>query len=330
MKKYLILIPIFLVVVVGAGIFGAMQVQKSKPSYSIDHIRGAISNHDYATFSSFVDVDKIINHAADEILMQQLAEDEVTTSMQELKSRFENQMKPEFIEAVKRATEEYVSTGRVSIPSNPNPTEKIIQQANVDSIHISRFGIQQADSGSAIARIVFADDELQTFFDLDAKLEKSGDGWHITDVDGWKKCVADYKLALKYKLDRLNEPIRDQIKNSVEIKIASAKIGEGDEYGFSKDLTFDLKIKTLTNAPIEVVRGRVVIDVTDQPDVYAPFEIYNPSGEQTIKITKVLSPFVKSEVTIMHHGIHSSDLSLETTQIVFADGSSLKLMEEIP
>ena len=330
MKKYLILIPIFLVVVVGAGIFGAMQVQKTKPSYSIDHIRNSIANHDYAAFSSYVDVDKIINHAADEILMQQLAEDEVTTSMQELKSRFENQMKPEFIDVIKRATEEYVSTGRVSIPANPNSTEKILKQANIDTIHINRFGIQQADSGSAIARIVFADDDLQTFFDLDAKLEKSGDGWHITDVDGWKKCVADYKLAIKYKLDRLNDPIRDQMKSAVEIKISSVKIDEGDEYGFSKNLHFDLKVRTQTNAPIETVRGRVVIDVADQPDVYAPFEIYRPTGEQTIGINKVLSPFVKSEVEIMRKGIHSSDLSLEILQIDFSDGTSLQLLEEIP
>ena len=329
MKKLLILLPIFLIVVVGAGIFGAMQVKKSKPSYSIDHIRSSIRNHDYASFSHYVDVDKITEHAADEILKQQLAEDVTTTSMNELRAKFENQMKPEFINAVKNAAEQYISTGKVYFSEQPNATEKFIQDARIETIRINRLYVTQENSGAAVARITFADDDLQTFFDLDATLRKSGDGWHITDVDNWKKCYADYKLALKYKLERINDPIRSQMKDAVEIKITSVRIGEGDEYGFSKDLHLNVRVKILTGAPIEKIYARVVID-SDKEQVFAPFELYQPTGEQTIDVEKILSPFVKAEVNLMKHGIHGEDLSLEILQIDYADGSTLKILEELP
>ena len=66
MKKLLLLIP-FVIVGLLAGLYGAYRYYQTMPGQSLKTIRTSISEHDWETFRSYVEVDAILQAAADEI-----------------------------------------------------------------------------------------------------------------------------------------------------------------------------------------------------------------------------------------------------------------------
>ena len=82
---------------------------------------------------------------------------------------------------------------------------------------------------------------------------------------------------------------------------------------------------------IATARPGVVIGKGDKA-TYAPFEIDDVAaqGVQTFHVTKTLNPFIRADVDAMKHGFSKNDIHIEVTEIIFADGSSLKPLETLP
>ena len=58
--------------------------------------------------------------------------------------------------------------------------------------------------------------------------------------------------------------------------------------------------------------------------------IGQPQGVQTFDVKKTLNPFVRADVDAMKHGLRKKDIHIEVTEIIFADGTNLKLLDQLP
>ena len=118
-----------------------------------------------------------------------------------------------------------------------------------------------------------------------------------------------------------------------KVKSFKVKSSEGDEYGFSKTLNISLKCDVYSEKPLDKVVGNVIILGKDGKENFTPFVIDMidaPQGIQTFDVTKTLNPFVRADVDAMKHGLRKKDIHIEVTEIIFVDGTSLKLLDQLP
>ena len=334
MKKWLLIVPLLIVAIVIGAFIGYSQIKKT-PNSALKIIRNAINEHNIEEFHRLVDVDKILDNAADEILTEKLNEDTTAYSVQQVAEVYNKQMKPDFINVTKNAVDEYIKTGKVTFP-NPIQTEaqRWLKHSEINSCVIESMSKPVFTGDSATAIIYFKNNDLKFTFELEVDLEKlDKKTWRIVGVKGFEDYNKSLKRALDKKLDRLNTPIRAQMDEIINIQELNARIGEGDEYGFSQTLKIAMKADVKSSKPLSKIFGRILVDDGEERENSAPFTIdmaYHPQGVQTFNIDKVLNPFVRGDVNIMKRGMRRSQLRAEIDEIVFLDGTNIKIMDKLP
>ena len=338
MKKILIIAIalVILLAAIGVGLFVSYNMMKDQPANSFKTIRNAIAEHDKDTFYSMVDIDAVLNTAAEEILVEQLNQDTTNYSMQQLANTYNNELKPDFISVTKRAVDEYLTTGRVNLDGVAmTNTQRWLKRAGINScsiIGISKPAVM-GQNGSAL--IMFHNDALDFSFELELELERNADqtGWRVVNAKGFTDYDKALKRALDKKLAALNAPIYAQLNAIVDVHELNARIGEGDEYGFSQTLKIAMKADVKADKPLARIVGKIVIGYNDDSASPAPFVIdmaYHPTGLQTFNIDKILNPFVRAYVDIMKHGLRRSALRAEIDEVDFLDGTVLKVLDQLP
>ena len=334
MNKWLLLIPILIVAIAIGAFLGYSQIKKT-PSSAIKIIRNTINEHNVEAFHRLVDVDNILDNAADTILTEKLNENTTAYSVQQVAEVYNNQMKPDFLNVTKSAVDEYIQTGKITFP-NPIQTDaqRWLKHSEMDSCIIESMGKPVYTGDSATAVVYFKNTNLKFTFELKLDLEKiDKKTWKIVGVKGFEDYNKSLKRALDKKLDYLNTPIRAKMDDIIKIQELNARIGEGDEYGFSQTLKIAMKADVKSDKPLSKILGHILVDDGEERENSAPFTIdmaYHPQGLQTFNIDKVLNPFVRGDVNIMKHGMRRSQLSAEIDEIIFLDGTNIKVMDKLP
>ena len=138
---------------------------------------------------------------------------------------------------------------------------------------------------------------------------------------------------MKKKLERINAPVRNEMKDIFAVKGFDAKVVEGDEYGFSRTMKVAIKADVKSEKNLSKIIGKIIIVGKDGDEGVTPFEIdmaYKPKGLQTFNVDKVLNPFVKQDAEAMKHGLKKSAIHIEITEVDFMDGTTLKQFDELP
>ena len=326
---------VVLMLVVGIGVLVTYYGLQNQPSNSFKTIRKSIAEHDAETFYKMVDIDAILNTAAEEILVEQINNDKTAYSMQQAASLYNNELKPDFISITKRAVDEYIANGRVSFDSVAmTNTQRWLKRSSINSCEIEGISkpAMMGENGSAL--IMFHNTDLKFSFELELELERTEDGgWRIVNAKGFQDYNKALNRALDKKLAALNAPIYSQLNEIVNVQDLSARIGEGDEYGFSQTLRIAMKADVKAPKPLSKIVGKIIIGYNDEDSNPSPFVIdmaYHPTGLQTFNIDKVLNPFVRADVDIMRHGLRRSALRAEIDEVDFLDGTSIKILDRLP
>ena len=53
-------------------------------------------------------------------------------------------------------------------------------------------------------------------------------------------------------------------------------------------------------------------------------------GVQIFDVTKTLNPFVQADADAMKRGLKKKNIRIEVTEIIFVDGTNLKLLDRLP
>ena len=337
MKKTLIIaVPLILIVLVavGVGSYNAMQKVQTLPVNSVKMIREAIDHHDIEMINRLIDIEKILNTAADEIITEYINDNNNSMfySTQEISNRYQN-LKTEFLESTKLAAAHYLKDGHTNFPGDTK-LQTWLRNSSVDSCVIKTYSKPVINDGVATAAVNFYNEKLKFNFELEIVMQRiSETEWRVIEAKGFDSYYHGVERALKIQLESLNIPIKDQIADTFAFKNFKAVITEGDEYGFSKTLKLTLDADIASNKPLDRIIGRVIIDGRDGRAGITPFEIDMTDklqGPQEIEINKILNPFVKQDSDVMRHGLKKSAIHIEVTEIWYLDGTHLKQVDELP
>ena len=333
-KILLITIPIFLAVAVGLGALLAFSQFGGKSSNPVKNIRQAVSKHDVETLNALIDVDSVLENAAEEILTAQINSkvDALAYSNQEFVAEYEN-LHADFIAVAKSAVDEYVKTGKIKFQPPLTSAQKFFKDSEVAKCKIKTFSKPKTEGDETHMTVEFFNEGLNFYFALNLKLEKVDKSWRVIGATGFDGFLSGYNLALRKKLEALNAPIRAKIKETFDVKGFGGSVSEGDEYGFSKLLHLTLKVDVNYDKPVSKVIGNVILEGREGREGSTPFSIDmvgREQGTQNFEIDKVLNPFVREDVDVMRHGLRKNMIHIEITQIEFMDGSTLKQFDELP
>ena len=327
-----IVVLLLLTIAVGVGIFYNVQKLQTQNLTATRAARLAIEAHNLAEFKKFVDMDALIDQAAEQILTAHINATLAPTaySMDELQLRYD-ELKPDFISAARAAAEDYITRGAVTFPTELTAAQKFLQKSGVTSCEIRSISKPRQEGSSQFSTVIFYNAQMKFSFELELELEPVADGWRVVGAKGFDGYYSGYRHALRRKLESLNAPIFHEMDEIFSIKSFRAKKTGGDEYGFSQTLDIEIKADVQSKKPLAKILGTVTLGKDDKA-TYAPFEIDDVAaqGVQTFHVTKTLNPFIRADVDAMKHGFSKNDIHIEVTEIIFADGSSLKPLETLP
>ena len=325
---------LIILVGLGIGIFYNVQELMNRPGTATQEARKAVAQRDLKKFNQYVDTDKILEQAAEQILTAHINSTVAPTaySMDELQNRYD-ELKPEFIAAAHAALNEYISTGRVTFPKNLGTAQKFLKDSGATSCEIKSITKPHLEGHAQYSTVIFYNDALKFNFELELEIKDTPDGGRqIVRAEGFENFYSGYRRALRKKLDSLNAPIGRQMDDIFKIKSFAVKNAGGDEYGFSQTLNLEVKADIKSDKPLAKIIGNVILSRDDRESV-APFTIDvsdNLQGVQTFNLTKTLNPFKKTDSDAMKHGFRKKDIHLEVTEIIFADGTNLKMLDSLP
>lgn len=333
MKKILLL-ALILLIGLGIGAYRTYRQMQSSPAVSIKAIRESLADHNAEIFYNLVEVNSLLEDAAQEILTAQINSelDSTTYSTQEVENIY-NTRKTEFISAAKTAVEDYISSGKINFGDNLTPTQKWLKNSEITKCAIKRISKPIMKDNQANIKVEFYNNALRFNFEVDIVMEKiDKKSWRVVEAKNFDSYLSGLNRALKKKLESLNAPIREEIRDIFVMKGFNAQVVDGDEYGFSKTMRIVLKADVKTEKPLAKIIGRIIIIGRNGSEGVTPFEIdmaYKPTGLQDFIIGKTLNPFVREDADAMKYGLKKSDLHIEITEIIYMDGTSLKQLEEL-
>lgn len=335
-KKFLAAGAAILIVLVALGIGISQNIEKlmNRNQSATLSARQAIEAHDVATFKKFVDTDALINQAAAEILAAQINETIAPTaySMDALKMRYE-ELKPDFVNSARAAVDEYLATGKVTFPANLTDAQKFLLKSGATTCEIKSVTRPQKEGDVQFSTVIFHNTLMNFSFELELELTHDSDGnWRITSAKGFDDFYSGYRRALRRKLDSLNAPIIREMEEIFLVKGFKLKISDGDEYGFSQTLELLVTADVKSDRPLAKIVGTITLGKGERESI-TPFEIDmagQSQGVQSFNVTKTLNPFIRVDVDAMKHGIKKSDVKIMVMEVIFADGTSLKQLDELP
>lgn len=335
-KKILAAIAVLLIAAIGVGVAVFNNVEKlmnRKPD-ALTAARKATETHDLATFKQFVDTDALIEQAAAEILAAHINATTAPTaySMDELRLRYEK-LKPDFVTSARTILDEFITTGKVTFPDNPTEAQKFFQKSGATTCELKSFTRPRFEGDVQIATLIFNNPRMNFPFELEIELTHDTAGnWRITSAKGFEDFYGGYRRALRRKLDSLNAPIVREMDEIFLVKSFKMKISDGDEYGFSQTLELLIKADVRSDKQLAKIIGIITLGKGDR-ESFTPFEIDmtdQAQGLQNFTVTKTLNPFVRADVDAMKHGLKKRDIKITVTEIIFADGTELKQLDQLP
>lgn len=335
-KKILAAIAVLLIaaLAVGFAVFQNIESLKNRNLTATLAARQAIEQHDLETFKKYVDTDALINQAAAEILAAHINSTLSPTnySTAALQQRYD-ELKPDFVQTARAALDEYITTGKVTFPATLTDAQKFLQKTGVDSCEIKSITKPHLEGDEQTSTVIIFNPTMNFNFELELELEHDNAGnWRITRATGFENYYYGYRRALRRKLNSLNIPIVRQLDEIFKLKSFRAKASDGDEYGFSSTLEIALNADVHFDKPLAQVVGNIIIGKGDR-EHYSPFVIDMTGaaqGEQSFTVTKTLNPFVRADADVMKHGLKAKQLRIEITEIIFADGTKLKQLDQLP
>ena len=208
---------LILIGVIGIGIQQNLQRLGDKPVNTLRLAREALESHDVAAFKKYVDTDAIIETAAKEILTAQINSEINPTaySLDEIKNRYETQLKPDFVNTARAALDEYILTGKVNFTDAQN----FLSKSGVTSCEIKSFSKPHLVGNEMISAIIFYNAQMKFSFELEVELEPNEKvGWQIVSAKGFDDYYNGYRSALRRKLNSLNMPIARKMDEIFKVK----------------------------------------------------------------------------------------------------------------
>lgn len=341
-----VLIGIIALILVGAG--GYFFYWQKTPEYSIGLIRDSIQKHDLAAFQKRVDIDTLFTRAFDDLISYQMnADKEMDQGTKAMAMGFAQLLKPTVVNALKDATKRYVETGGIEPADKPKTreqagktppqfsTDELSKQSGLTNSDFRGVAYTKKDGRTVTIGLKLLERQVGQEFIIDLKMREIEDGsWQVAEFSNLPDYIGKVEAARKAKLEKLNQPIVDDIASAVRVGEISSRSYPKDNWGFSRGMEIVIPLAFLDSRKISTMTGQIFITGSDGSLLFKGN--FTAKGTNThgktayLRYRYDLNPFISGQSTLIKDSHANLQKKAVIRKITFSDGKTIALYDELP
>ncbi len=314
------------------------------PQYTLGLIGTATEKHDFATFAKHVDLETLYGNAYDDSIVASFGSERLASPI--LAALVKN-IKGVAVPILIDQTRNYVNGGTMDEQDPSDADSPMLQNNGVDvvnnlknktGVNSMRYqGIEnvEKDGTNAFVTIKVLDKELDKHFLVKLLLRQLPDGsWQLLKIDNLQDLIAEREQVLQNKLAQLNEPIQEQLDAAVTIQPQEIQITSVTYSGVIRLLEADLQLTNTTAKEVQYFAGLIELYSPTNELFYsgnfASNKVLAPQQSAVYKFNWELNPYLMDDAKVMHSDLKNMNCKTTLSNIVFADGSNLELLTQLP
>lgn len=310
------------------------------PAYSLKLLRDAVQKHDVDQVEAYVDWDTLLPKAFDDSITAYGEISGEKLSDNPLAMGFVQAMKPQVVSALKQGVTTLIKGNPEKDASQASQADQMAYGMTKNIVHnpitVKDISTISKEGKEALVAVKLQDKKLEGEYTVKLKMAQKDDGkWRIKEINNLTDVLLTMDKLTKEKLAKLNAPIQEQIDAALAVSNPSMKIGsDGNPFFESRWITYQNTLTNQTDKTIVWVGQKAVIKDQDGKTMRAKDFHYSQKpleakGNVTVYYKDKLNPFIASEKKL-GDGLDGKQLEMTITGIKYADGTSLKLLTEIP
>lgn len=314
------------------------------PQYTLGLIGTAVQKYDFTAFEKHVDMETLYSSAYDNVVVASFGSERLSNPI--LAALVQN-IKGIAVPILIDQTQNYVDNGTMdeADPSDAdspmlqnNGTVIVNSLKNKTGINSMRYqGIEsvQKDGADATVTIKVFDSSLNKPFFVKLAMQQLADGsWRLMKINDLQSLISERDQALQSKLAQLNEPLKKELAASVTVKPQKLSMTSAAYSGVIHLLEADLQLTNTTNKELQYFTGLLELYTTDNELFYsgsfASSRTLAPQQSATYQFNWELNPFLTDDAKVMDSDLGQVNWQVSLNSIVFADGSSIELLTQLP
>lgn len=320
------------------SIFGYLTWKKS-PRYSLGQVRSAFETHDLMKFEKYVDTESLVTRFVDQALAEHMAEQEANGAANALGADFAQgiiqAMKPQLVSTVENQIKTVVENG-VDAATEETEGEMVnfagFFNKNTET-NLDYTGVEGTKKDGKVATVTlgFYQPHTKDELKLDVKMRQLDGYWQVAEVSNAMEFIEKADAVKQKILTEKNQPILEEMRKALIVEPAK-KSAHSDAYGFQRQVAFELSFKNVGTKDIKAFYG--VINASDlSGKIIKSYGIKHDeesllSGKDTSGVWEFdTNQFIAEEQKLYETPNEQMKIDVQLSQIVFSDGSELKLFE---
>ena len=329
-----------LVVAIAAG---GYHYWTNSPAYALKKVAESIQNRDSASFHAYVQVDKVLESAVDDIIgstMREQSEDESELGAigSALGAKMIEAFKPQIRAMAKTYIDDFFNSRNSD--SKEIPTKSSTKKPNKFAKKFGNFSLEHAfkdieylktNGNVCNVGLKFFDKDIEKDLLVDIKLEKTHQ-WQIVKITNLNSILNEIKVAKEKIVSDHNSGIKAQLKSFVSFS-NSKKRNEQDKWGISQKIIISTKVKNISDKQIKKLTASAKI-LGPEGDIIGSLlvsanKIPNPNQDPAeFAWEKSINSFISKDLK-MFKASPDSKIEFEVQEVRFGDGSTIKMAESI-
>lgn len=311
------------------------------PAYSLKLLRDAVQKHDVDQVEAFVDWDTLLPKAFDDSLAAYENVSGEKLADNPLAMGFVQAMKPQVVSAMKQGVTTLIRGDQEKDASKASQADQMAYGMTKNIVHnpvtVKDVSTISKEGREALVAVKLQDKKLEGEYTVKLKMAQKDDGkWRIKEISNLADVLQTVDQLTKDKLAKLNAPIREQIDQAVTVENPTMTL-RSDHNPFFENKWIVYKRTLVNHTDKDIVYVGTVINIKDQDGKIVRTKNYSytkhtlkANGKVTIYGKDELNPFLSSEEKLSKEGLTGKTLEATITEIRYADGTSIKLLTEIP
>ena len=191
------------------------------PEYAVRSIAEACARHDAAAVQRYVNLDRTLSRAYDDLTDDMLRYDAALTAENKVQyEQFYDVIKPQMLEGVREVLTRYIGTGEWTLPQGASLTkgrqlgidfERFLERSQLRNVEFASVESARVVGDTADVQIAIRDRVTEIPFSLRLRMERAKDGhWQIIRME-------NYKLYLDALATKQNKDIADYIAATYDL-----------------------------------------------------------------------------------------------------------------
>ncbi|HBQ87286.1 MAG TPA: hypothetical protein DER33_00015 [Syntrophomonas sp.] len=306
------------------------------PEYSLKMIAKAIKQHDLPTFEKYVDIESVSTRAVDQLC--EVAINDPEEIQNELADGLIEMFKPQLVKVVNKEVKSFVEKGSVETDASqdkedPVVVKDLLNKAKDQSMQVVGTKYVKKEGNIAIVGLEIKVPGYDKNLVADLKMRDMGNYWQLAELSNLGDVINESKRLEKAKLDKLNQPIVEKIDKALALGSVTL-IRNSDDWGWDDSITFSADAHLNGTVAVNEIQAQLNVKAIEGGLLLNEDLVFQgnwtPGTSIPLTWSKEINPFIDSDQLLFETPTEQLSIDIQPQLIKFADGSELKLLDELP